>query len=113
SIESSPLEVIRTFSSSIKKGHEMSFRLSAASQVRFGGSHHIHGWLQHRFTDSPPDSSLRLIARARQFSSFVVLLGRVVAANQFEPKYAFIARNKDFFSIPLEMETIPTPKEFR
>jgi hypothetical protein len=53
------------------------------------------------------------VARARQFSSFILLVGRITGADTFEPKYATIIANKDDLRIPLLMETIPTPKEFR
>merc|ERR1719428_1503355 len=41
------------------------------------------------------------------------MVGRVVSATVFEPKCAAIVQNKDELSIPLELSTIPTPKEFR
>merc|ERR1719456_704588 len=43
----------------------------------------------------------------------IVLAGRVVSASAFEPKYAAIVQNKDELTIPLELSTIPTPKEFK
>ena len=39
-------------------------------------------------------SSLSLVARARQFSSFIVLLGAIASADTFEPKYAVIVKDK-------------------
>jgi len=41
------------------------------------------------------------------------MIGRILSADAFEPKYAMIVQNKDEIKIPLTMETIPTPKEFR
>jgi hypothetical protein len=48
------------------------------------------------FTSSAlqPCASLQLVARARQFSSFIVLAGRIAGANLFEPKYACIIKDK-------------------
>lgn len=50
------------------------------------------------------------MARARQFSCFVVLVGRLQGADAFDPTYAFIAQNKDELTLPLVMEPLPTPK---
>merc|ERR1712178_651957 len=46
-------------------------------------------------------------------SSFIVLVGRISSATTFDPKYTAIVQNKDEITIPLEMSTIPTPKEFK
>jgi hypothetical protein len=54
-----------------------------------------------------------LVARARQFSSFILLVGRIASADVFEPRFGIIVQNKDVLSIPLMLEQIPTPKEFR
>ena len=43
----------------------------------------------------------------------LVLVGRIVSADTFNPKYAAIVQNKDELTIPLDMSTIPTPKEFK
>ncbi len=51
-----------------------------------------------------------MVARARQFSSFIVLVGRIGSADTFEPKYAMVMQNKDDLKIPLELEQIPTAK---
>lgn len=56
---------------------------------------------------------MSLNARARQFSSFLVLVGRITGPGLFDPQFGFICQNKDEFEIPLDLETIPTPKEFR
>merc|ERR1719380_463736 len=43
----------------------------------------------------------------------IVLVGRISSANTFDPKYAMVVQNKDELVIPLNMSTIPTPKEFK
>merc|ERR1712110_594441 len=43
----------------------------------------------------------------------LVLVGRIASARAFEPKYAAIIQNKDELTIPLDLSTIPTPKEFK
>ncbi|MDP2343551.1 MAG: hypothetical protein Q8O67_21510 [Deltaproteobacteria bacterium] len=102
-------------STSVARGdapHPMSFALDAATRVRFHGDRYLHTWVSHQFsgTSSP---SLQLIARARQFSNFIVLAGRISSADTFEPKIGIIVQNKDVLKIPLLLEQIPTPKEFR
>lgn len=53
-----------------------------------------------------------MTSRSRQFSCFILLVGRIISADIFDPKSAIIIQNKDELKIPLELETIPTPKEF-
>jgi hypothetical protein len=62
---------------------------------------------------SAPAPRLSLHVAARQFSSYVVMLGRMNSASSFDPKYAMIVKNKDHITIPLEIETIPSAKEFK
>lgn len=86
--------------------------IDAATRIPFTGERHLHAWVAHGFADSPK-LPLELIARARQFSSFVLVLGRIASADVFEPSHALIVENKDLLEVPLLLETIPTPKEFR
>lgn len=90
----------------------MNFPLSASTTVSFTGPVHLHGWLCHSFSGQT-GSGLFLKSRARQFSSMLVLVGRVTSATSFDPTYAAIVQNKDELTIPLEMSVIPTPKEFK
>jgi hypothetical protein len=39
--------------------------------------------------------TLRVVAQARQFSSFIVLVGCLLSANELKPKYGMIVRNND------------------
>lgn len=54
--------------------------------------------------------SLQLVARAKQFGCFVLMIGTLAAADTFEAKYATVVKDKDEFVIPLLVSTIPTPK---
>jgi hypothetical protein len=90
----------------------MKFPISAATNISFRGDRYLHGWINHQFADNS-GASFSLVARARQFSSFIMLVGRIASASVFDPKGAIIIQNKDELKIPLMMETIPTPKEFR
>jgi hypothetical protein len=40
-------------------------------------------------------------------------VGNLSSAEVFQPKHALIIQNKDELKIPLMMETIPAPQEFR
>lgn len=54
----------------------MHFPISASAKVAFTGEVYLHGWIGHQFAgDSAVQLSLN--ARARQFSSFLVLVGRI------------------------------------
>ena len=105
---------VRTISRHVSsRGEPMSLSLNAATRVTFGGERHVHAYLAHQFGDAeaPP---LILNARARQFSSFMLLLGRIgPSAGSFEPKHAVILKDKDEMRIPLELAKLPTPKAFR
>merc|ERR1719230_1874385 len=90
----------------------MQFAISASTNVSFGGDKYLHAWLNHQFSGES-GSSLSLVSRTRQFSSMIVLVGRISSARTFDPKYAAILRNKDELKIPLDLSTIPTPKEFK
>ena len=90
----------------------MKFAIDAATQVSFLGDRFLHGWVSHQFAGYS-GMGLNLVARARQFSSFILLVGAIASADVFEPKYGIIIQNKDDLKIPLMLETIPTPKEFK
>jgi hypothetical protein len=106
---SSPISTIVAHSAATRAMH---FSLNAATKVAFFGERFLHGYVSHQFAGYS-GTELSLYARARQFSSFILLVGRIVSADLFEPKYATIIQNKDELKIPLLLETIPTPKEFK
>ncbi|CAK8998136.1 Uncharacterized protein SCF082_LOCUS5503 [Durusdinium trenchii] len=97
---------------SSREGQSMSFPLNASTKVSFTGNVHLHAWLAHEFAGQR-SSSLSLLSRAQQFSCFMVLVGRVTSATEFDPKYAILLQNKDELEIPLDLSTIPTPQEFK
>lgn len=90
----------------------MRFPISAATEVSFLGDRYLHAWIGHQFSNSS-GMTLNLAARARQFSSFILMVGSIAGAAVFEPKFGIIIQNKDDLKIPLLLEQIPTPKEFR
>jgi hypothetical protein len=86
----------------------MKFALNASTDVSFSGQRFLHAAVLHRFASEAPAVTLR--ARARQFSSFILLIGKMVGKDRFEPCDALVVKNKDDVEIPLTMETIPSPK---
>jgi hypothetical protein len=105
-------EAILTSVRKLGRAQSMAFPINAATKIEFQGDFYLHAWLNHQFEgNSAPN--LNLCVRARQFSSFIVLLGRINSATEFAPKHAIILQNKDDLKIPLELETIPSAKEFR
>jgi len=84
----------------------MKFPINAATNVSFYGEKYLHAYTMHMFSgDTGLD--LELVARARQFSSFLVLIGTIGGPDEFDPKHAFIVQNKDDLKIPLVLEQVP------
>jgi hypothetical protein len=73
---------------------------------------YVHGLMMHQFDESS-GVKLTLNARARQFSCFLVLVGRIAGPGLFDPQFGFICQNKDDITIPLDVETIPSAGEFK
>ena len=88
------------------------FALDAATRVTMNAERYIHSWMSTQFSGDS-GATLSLNARARQFSSFILVVGRIISEDTLDPKHAIIIRNKDDLKIPLELEKIPTPKQFR
>ena len=80
--------------------------------VTFSGDRHLHAWISYRFS-SEPTGRIFLVARARQFSSMLVIIGRIAPGQIFDAKYAAIVQNKDELTVPLDVSTIPAPKAFK
>ncbi len=90
----------------------MQFSIAASAKVAFTGQVHLHGLMMHQF-EGDSGLTLKLNARARQFSSFLVLVGRISGPGLFDPQFGMICQNKDEISIPLDIETIPSAGEFK
>lgn len=102
---------IETISRLIESNKPMFISLNASTKISFYGEKYVHSYVSHRFEESNMDYSLNL--RALQFSSFIVMVGTIPTSDTFEPTFAMIVKNRDEFEIPLEMNTIPSPKEFK
>jgi len=105
-------ESIQTISRHEKAARPMKFPINAGTNISFTGDRYVHAWLMHSFSGSSI-GDLKLVGRARQFSSFILMIGRIGGPNLFEPKHAIIVQNKDELMIPLLLEQIPAPKEFQ
>lgn len=78
---------------SAKAVRPMTFSLDASTKVSFMGDRHLHGWVSYQFSGYS-GINLNLGARARQFSTYILLVGRISGADSFDPKYATIIQNK-------------------
>ena len=58
----------------------------------------------HEFAGESALTQLCLTARARQFSCFMVLLGRMGPEQSFLPKHAIVLQNKDDLTVPLSLD---------
>jgi len=105
-------EPIRTSVRHVANGVPIAFPINASTKVSCGGDRFLHAFVAHQFSDGG-SLGLTLNVRARQFSSFIVLVGKIATAELFEPKYAALVQNKDNLSIPLTFELVPPPKQFK
>eukprot|EP00941_MAST-03F_sp_MAST-3F-sp1_P002185 g2185.t1 len=108
----------RTFAReiNISDSQSLKFAINASTDVECTGRVHLHATLLHSFStqlNTMKRASLKLMARARQFSSYVLMVGTLVSSNRFAPKAALIIRDKDDITIPLLLETMPSAKEFK
>mmetsp|Transcript_21420 Transcript_21420/g.25796 ORF Transcript_21420/g.25796 Transcript_21420/m.25796 type:complete len:1044 (-) Transcript_21420:378-3509(-) len=111
SIETSRMdEPVNTFQREFGTMNGMKFRLNASTSVEFAGGVTLHALLQQNFNHERVPLTVK--AHARQFSTYMILLGAMESANTFAPKHACILQNKDILRIPLNLEPMPTPKEF-
>jgi hypothetical protein len=89
----------------------MRFSLGAASYASCIGRQHVHALLRHQFDADETGGSLCVTARARQFSSFVLMVGKLAAGDEFAPSHAILVQNKDEIVIPLTTTTIASAKQ--
>lgn len=112
-------EVIETLCRRVDKSDAVKLAINAATTVEFTGDCFLHAWITHSFghkgmTCMPqPQHNLDLSIRARQFSSMLVVIGKISGPNTFDPAAAVIVQNKDELNIPLLLEHLPTSKEFK
>src|SRR4051812_29150377 len=73
------VEPIFTSVKHLTQGHPMKFSLNAATEVTFTGDRYVHAYLASSFADSA-GPNLGLVAASRQFSSFILVIGRIASA---------------------------------
>ena len=107
-------EPIHTFTRRISGQGRDPFRIpiSTATQVEITGDRYLTGWVRYDFSTEPPPR-LVLAARARQFSSFLLVVGTISGPDTLNPKHAIILKNKDEVKIFLNAQVLPSAKEFK
>ena len=109
-------EPILTFSRKIQPavdGSVLSIQMpiNAATKIQLEGDQYLHAWVRHDIAGT--DAPAQIVARARQFSSFLLVVANISGSGTIQPKSAIIVQNKDEVFIPLLLEPLPTPKEFK
>ena len=85
-------ECIHSHSREIIPTSSLKIPLSAATVLELTGQQHLHGYTNHRFGSS--NKHHQLIARARQFSSFILVIGNMANGSALDPQDAIIVQNK-------------------
>uniref|UniRef100_A0A7S3QCG6 Uncharacterized protein n=1 Tax=Chaetoceros debilis TaxID=122233 RepID=A0A7S3QCG6_9STRA len=104
---------VMTFTRKLEKNHKLTpvfIPINAAASVEFRGDRFLHAWIMSNFNQR---NEFELVARTSQFSSFMLILGKMTGPDGFEPAHAIILQNKDEIMIPLLMEDLPSAKEFK
>ena len=83
---------IQTHSREVNATSSLKIPLTASTVLELTGKQYLHGYMNHRFESS--SKTHRLVARARQFSSFIMVVGNMADASTLEPKEAIIVQNK-------------------
>lgn len=115
SIEDSEKEIINTLIRPVANASTsptVRIPISSATSVEISGDIFLHGWIQNRF-EKEHDKTFTLAARARQFSSFLLVIGTMANAEEFTPKHAIVLQNKDEVLIPLLTEVLPSARAFK
>lgn len=81
--DASGVSPIYTSFSQVEEPAPMKMALNASSTIVLGGQRYVHSWVNHTF-GSQQEPSINLVARARQFSSFILVVGRLIDRNTLE-----------------------------
>jgi hypothetical protein len=106
---------IYTHSREVHPPTNLSIPLNSATILTLTGRQYLHGYMKYRFGTSNSSSSTsthRLVARARQFSSFILIIGNMTNVSTLNPKDAIIITNKDEVIVSLLLYELPTAKVF-
>jgi hypothetical protein len=110
--ESDSFEPIETLVREVESPSSLKIPLNAATTLELTGKTYLHGWMNHRSQETS-HQAYQLSARARQFSSFLLVVGTMAGPDQLKPKDAIILQNKDEVIIELLLEELPSAKEFK
>lgn len=88
------------------------FSLDASSPVQMSARVSVHGHMRHSFAGEECGSGSKLVVRARPFGCVAVLLGRMLPGGRVQVEYASLV-DSTTLSVALQLETIPTQKEFK
>ena len=88
-------ECIHSHCREVVPNKNLKIPLNAATVIEFSGKQYLHGYLNHRFGGSHRrPKSHQLVARARQFSAFILVIGNMTDGSTLDPKDAIIVQNK-------------------
>ena len=90
---------------------QVACRLHAAAAATLAVPVHVHTAVEYSFAGGAV-GMLRLVADAREFSSFVLIIG-TVQAGELTPTAALVVKNRATLDIPLHLETIPSASAFK
>ncbi|KAL7529655.1 hypothetical protein ACHAWF_003071, partial [Thalassiosira exigua] len=85
-------EYVHTHSREVIATSSLKIPLSAATVLDMTGWQYLHGYMNHRF--GAAHKSHRLVARARQFSAFILIVGTTTDGSTLDPKDTIIVQNK-------------------
>ena len=98
---------------SVEEADPIVVSLGASAEVILGGAQHIHGYVAHHFAPER-ELNLQLTARARQFSTFLMVIGKILpGGGALDPEHAIVIQNKDELIIPLLLDKLPSAKAFQ
>lgn len=104
------LDPVYTFSRELTNSIKMP--LNASTTLDLAGKVHLHGWFCSHFQENK-NQSYKLIARAKPFSSFILIIGTMSDSDLFHPKDAIILQDEDEVLIPLSLTETPALNELR
>jgi hypothetical protein len=110
--EGDSFEPIETLVREVESPSSLKIPLNASTTLELTGKTYLHGWMNHRSQETR-HKAYQLSARARQFSSFLLVVGTMAGPDQLKPKDAIILQNKDEVIIELLLEELPSAKEFK
>jgi hypothetical protein len=110
--DAATLDPVDAFVATADMHDNMTLTVGPAARVSLLGRVHLHGLVLHQFGDKQ-QQRLVLKARARQFSSFLLLIGRVVEPGKFDAQFGVVVRDGEDLSVPLDVETVPSAAQFK